>query len=608
MIPNNQFWFGSNLKFNSNNDYIYKAMLLDEASYPMSARDGAGLVYYNGRLILLGGWNPNIFTPNDSCNEQWESYDDGKTWTQLADAPWTDRHTFGYGLKDGKIWVWGGDLTTGSYQKDVWTFDDVNGWVEVTSDWGGPDDRIMFSFAIHKNYLYLIGGQVDNFGTPYTDVWRSLDGVTWTSVGNIPFTNFSTGTATSDGSSLYIMGGGLFINNYLVSTSSMNTDVYKSVDDGANWALVGVLPTYIAVDGNPYNKGGFQNATYFDKKVWFLNGGDPNNNNAYGLWYSDDGCATFTQLYDRPILRHASGIFSTASKMYITTGNLQNDSYIIYPVAKKVEIPTGMAAAYSVRKINSYNGYCMKVRRSSDDTELDIGFDINGDLDTASLLTFVGAGDGFVSCWYDQSGNGYDVVQATTASQPSIVSSGVVITLNGKPSIYSSDGTQVLKMASGAINLGKEYAILGVLKFNSNNREFLGYDQNGGGYAIYQEATRYYHAATSPTGVTCYGNTLGSLGTTSQKLLSIFRDNRILQTYRNGDVIVSSDLISGGSMYLNGSPSNLNGDFYFNNISGENSATYRIIGYYQEALLYSSSQLSNKYAMEADINNYYNIY
>lgn len=85
------------------------------------------------------------------------------------------------------------------------------------------------------------------------------------------------------------------------------------------------------------------------------------------------------------------------------------------------------SAAYSTRKLRSaYNGYSMRVRRSSDNTEQDIGFDASGNLDTSALTTFVGAGNGYVKTWYDQSGNGRDATQTTTGSQPAIVASGTV--------------------------------------------------------------------------------------------------------------------------------------------------------------------------------------
>ena len=41
--------------------------------------------------------------------------------------------------------------------------------------------------------------------------------------------------------------------------------------------------------------------------------------------------------------------------------------------------------------------------------------------------------DGFVETWYDQSGNGNDLIQATAGNQPTIVSAGVLNTRNNKP-------------------------------------------------------------------------------------------------------------------------------------------------------------------------------
>jgi hypothetical protein len=93
------------------------------------------------------------------------------------------------------------------------------------------------------------------------------------------------------------------------------------------------------------------------------------------------------------------------------------------------------AAAYSLRKLRyAYTGNCIRVRRSSDSTELDIGF-VNNVLDTASLLSFTGSGDGFVTKWYDQSGNAKDIAQATAANQPQIVASGSVILEGTNPSV-----------------------------------------------------------------------------------------------------------------------------------------------------------------------------
>jgi hypothetical protein len=84
---------------------------------------------------------------------------------------------------------------------------------------------------------------------------------------------------------------------------------------------------------------------------------------------------------------------------------------------------------------SDYTGFCIKVRRNNND-ELDIGF-VNNELDTASLLDFVGSGNGFVSIIYDQVGSN-NMVQNTASLQGQIVSNGSVILKGGKPCIIRS--------------------------------------------------------------------------------------------------------------------------------------------------------------------------
>src|SRR6187402_320339 len=136
----------------------------------------------------------------------------------------------------------------------------------------------------------------------------------------------------------------------------------------------------------------------------------------------------------------------------------------------------GSDACFSVRKSNSsYVGNCMKVRRSSDNTTLDIGFSGN-DLDTTSLLAFVGAGSGFIETWYDQSGNSRNLVQTTIANQPSIVTSGVLNTRGSRPIIKFdgiNDEMNIPSSTSMFINIhysiGFISAVIGITNLNINN-------------------------------------------------------------------------------------------------------------------------------------------
>jgi len=105
---------------------------------------------------------------------------------------------------------------------------------------------------------------------------------------------------------------------------------------------------------------------------------------------------------------------------------------------------TGSAAAYSVRKLRSaHSGACMRIRRASDDAETDIGFDTNGDLDTAAIASYCGASAGYCVTWVDQSGNGNNATQSTAGNQPQIYNGTAVITENSKPSLEFGDDDQI---------------------------------------------------------------------------------------------------------------------------------------------------------------------
>ena len=89
----------------------------------------------------------------------------------------------------------------------------------------------------------------------------------------------------------------------------------------------------------------------------------------------------------------------------------------------------------------------IRVRRSSDNAEQDIGYTGAGALDAAGLLAFCGAGSGYVVKVYDQSGGGYDLAQATAGAQPRIVNAGAIEAIGGRAAIQGLSGA-ILENAS----------------------------------------------------------------------------------------------------------------------------------------------------------------
>ena len=131
------------------------------------------------------------------------------------------------------------------------------------------------------------------------------------------------------------------------------------------------------------------------------------------------------------------------------------------------------AIIYSIRLVDvAYKGPLIKVRRSSDDATLDIYPVIQLNLqdsiiDEAALLAFVGAGSGFIDTWYDQSGNGRNATQATTANQPRIVNAGVIDRINTRPTIFFDGTSDSLSISDTSISQNVGYlSIYQVVKWN----------------------------------------------------------------------------------------------------------------------------------------------
>ena len=94
----------------------------------------------------------------------------------------------------------------------------------------------------------------------------------------------------------------------------------------------------------------------------------------------------------------------------------------------------GAEFAFSTRLLSStYNGACMRVRRSSDGAQSDIQFTSDGYLDQASIETFRGASTEVqIMEWYDQSGNNMVLSQADYGNAPEIYAGGAYKTSLGK--------------------------------------------------------------------------------------------------------------------------------------------------------------------------------
>ena len=119
--------------------------------------------------------------------------------------------------------------------------------------------------------------------------------------------------------------------------------------------------------------------------------------------------------------------------------NLALGSLITPPQIGPVDIVGSAAIAVSCARLlnRAYAGPLCRVQRSSDSATLDLYPTFNGDLDRTGFTGFCTGTTCAVSIGYDQSGNGNNFTQGTTASQPVLTLS--LAALNGRPAMLFGD-------------------------------------------------------------------------------------------------------------------------------------------------------------------------
>ncbi|NTW90068.1 MAG: hypothetical protein HGB37_04150 [Candidatus Moranbacteria bacterium] len=143
----------------------------------------------------------------------------------------------------------------------------------------------------------------------------------------------------------------------------------------------------------------------------------------------------------------SSSSFHTIRTATVTVGGGSNawDVTTKGYLSQIIQSPTNYA--WALAKVNeNYAGPALRVERSSDSTQTDIGFTGDGSLDTTSLLSFVGSGDGYVTTMYEQFGSSYDM---TMNNDPLIVDDGVLVTHgDGSPAISFNEPSDINQSAS----------------------------------------------------------------------------------------------------------------------------------------------------------------
>ena len=293
-------------------------------------RDGAGALVFGGKMWLLGGWNPGdkAHFPRICNNEVWNSADGG-TWTLVKPntfldssfdpaADWEGRHTAGYVVYKGKMWIIGGDVNQRHYQGDVWNSTDGKTWTWVNKGrpvpWG---PRALHYTLVFRDKIWVIGGQTMPAFSPadelfYRDIWTITDGVEWSRVE--PAEPYWSARGMIGGSvvfkdEIWILGGGTY-DTPKTPTRNFYNDVWSS-SDGVRWKR--------HLESAPWEPRQYHDVAAFDDRMWAMEGYYKSNRN--DVWYSSDG-VHWHELPGTPWKpRHAASVFVHDNALWMVAGN-----------------------------------------------------------------------------------------------------------------------------------------------------------------------------------------------------------------------------------------------------------------------------------------------
>ena len=269
--------------------------------------------------------------------------------------------------------------------------------------------------------------------------------------------------------------------------------------------------------------------------------------------------------------------------------------------------------AFSLRKVNSsYTGHAVRIRRTSDNVEVNVSFDTNDKVSTSSpiedttevggeigsttattLGEFISGTNAAVQTWYDQSGNARHATQSQSTRQPLIAEDGRY--LEELKFDGTNDSLATNQGAGVQVSNTESFALFGVLDVPNDSRGYLfGTARNG-----------FY----SGSSLWLYQN------------LIFLTDGSFPRNYiiRSSEEILVSTCYTGGdaNLRVNGGGTSLgdstytfaaNANFTIGSIeNGSGSSTF-LDGSIKEIIGYASDQTANRFKIESNINNYYGIY
>ena len=272
---------------------------------------------------------------------------------------------------------------------------------------------------------------------------------------------------------------------------------------------------------------------------------------------------------------------------------------------------TGSSASSGVNVTSSGTGSIELTANNLDVATLRVNAIENVDFVLSGLSVTAIQSSGHVTTWYDQSGNGNNATQSTAGSQPKIVDAGVLVSdgieFDGVDDFLSGTDNGSLD----TIRLG-EFSCFGVAKLDSFNSYASLFNLSSSpsegegalGFQFFRDSPLFgpHNTFVAATGLANVNLT----NVNNESLFTLIRDNS--GTNGNGSnvtVYVKDDLgISLSNSATQGWSSTSGTNYYI----GSQNNVGEWSGKISEIIIYNSDQSSNRFKIESNINNHYDLY
>ena len=248
---------------------------------------------------------------------------------------------------------------------------------------------------------------------------------------------------------------------------------------------------------------------------------------------------------------------------------------------------TGSTAAFSLRPLRSAtsSSNLVEVRRSTDSA---VNNFTATQITDGTLTAFCGAGNGFVSKWYDQSGSNNHAVQVDTNLQPRIVNAGALELDAGKPAIVFGSANGVC-LSPPSIIMGATAAFFSVTRHTNTGSGFSFYIGENG-------TDNFFVGKTSGSSLAAYINNPSGISSTNivQKTIAYWQLGTSISQYKfNGSGATLGDIVNTANWRI-GTRSSQAGQMW--------------IGPIQEIIYYPTSQVSTNSGIISALNTYYTVF